>query len=70
MKIADPYQLRFIRDDEAAYVSRCWLASRCYADTRNGRLLCVVRLFIRKYPQYKDRSTAVYKDVCGLLEWC
>lgn len=70
MKIAEPYDLRFIRDSEAQYVSQCWHASRGYADNRHGRLMYVVRQFIRKYPQYEDRRTAVYKDICGILEGC
>ena len=68
MKIADPYALRFIRDDEARYVSVCWHASRAYGQTRSERLAYVVRQFVRKYPQYEGRTAGVYKDVCGLLE--
>ena len=68
MKIADPYELRFIRDDEARYVSLCWHASRAYGQTRSERLAYVVRQFVRKYPQYAGRTAGVYKDVCGLLE--
>lgn len=67
-KIADPYELRFIRDDEARYVSQCWHASRAYGQTRSERLAYVVRQFARKYPQYEGRTAGVYKDVCGLLE--
>ncbi len=67
-KIAEPYELRFIRDDEARYVSVCWHASRAYGQTRSERLAYVVRQFVRKYPQYEGRTAGVYKDVCGLLE--
>ena len=68
MKIAEPYETRFIRDDEARYVSVCWHASRAYGQTRSERLAYVVRQFVRKYPQYEGRTAGVYKDVCGLLE--
>ena len=70
MKIAEPYELRFIRDDEAPYVSQCWHASRAYGQTRSERLAYVVRQFVRKYPEYEGRTAGVCKDVCGLLEWC
>ncbi len=68
MKIADPYELRFIRADESRYVSLCWHASKAYGQTRSERLAYVVRQFVRKYPQYEGRSGGVYKDICGLLE--
>jgi hypothetical protein len=68
MKIADPYELRFIRDDEAKYVSTCWHASRAYGQNRSERLAYVVRQFVKKYPQYDGRTAGVYKDVCGILE--
>lgn len=67
-KIADPYELRFIRDDEARYVSQCWHASRAYGQTRSERLAYVVRQFVRKFPEYQGREGGVYKDVSCLLE--
>lgn len=70
MKIAEPCDLRFIRDSEAQYVAQCWHASKAYhPGNRHARLLYVVRHFIRKHPEYEGRSTAVYKDVDGLLEY-
>lgn len=68
MKIAEPYETRFIRERETQYVSQCWHASRAYGQTRSERLAYVVRQFVRKYPQYEGRTAGVYKDVCGLLE--
>lgn len=68
MKIAGPYELRFIRDDEAQYVSQCWHASRAYGQTRSERLAYVVRQFVRKFPEYQGREVGVYKDVSCLLE--
>lgn len=68
MRIAEPYDLRFIRADESRYVSECWHASKAYGQTRSERLAYVVRQFVRKYPQYEGRTGGVYKDICGLLE--
>ena len=68
MKIAEPYDLRFIRDAEAQYVSQCWHASRAYGKTRSERLAYVVRQFVRKFPEYQGREGGVYKDVSCLLE--
>jgi hypothetical protein len=68
MKIAEPYETRFIRECETQYVSQCWHASRAYGQTRSERLAYVVRQFVRKHPQYEGRTGGVYKDVCGILE--
>lgn len=68
MRIADPYETRFIRASEAQYVSVCWHASKAYGQTRSDRLAYVVRQFVRKYPQYEGRTGGVYKDICGILE--
>lgn len=69
MKIAESYELRFIREDESRYVSLCWHASKAYGQNRSERLAYVVRQFVRKYPQYEGRTGGVYKDICGLLEY-
>jgi hypothetical protein len=68
MELAPEYELRFIRADEARYVSLCWHASRAYGQSRSERLAYVVRQFVRKYPHYDGRMGGVYKDICGLLE--
>jgi hypothetical protein len=68
MMVEPLYEPRFIKDSEAKYVFECWHAARGVCDTHMARLKYVVRHFIRKYPQYEGRSTAVYKDVCGLVE--
>lgn len=67
-RIAPQYEVRFIRPSQVHYVSMCWHASRAYGSSRHERLLYVVRHFVRKFPEYEGRATAVYKDVCGLLE--
>jgi hypothetical protein len=70
MRVAAPYEPRFIRAAEARYVTQCWHASKAYhPGNRHARLLYVVRQFVRKYPEYDGRTTAVYKDVDGLLEY-
>lgn len=68
MKIAEPYELRFIRPDESRYVSVCWHASKAYGQSRSERLAYVVRQFVRKFPEYQGREGGVYKDVSCLLE--
>ena len=68
MKIAEPYETRFIRASEAQYVSVCWHASKAYGQSRSERLAYVVRQFVRKFPEYQGREVGVYKDVSCLLE--
>jgi hypothetical protein len=68
MQIQPKYCTRWIRQSETPYVTECWHASKAYGTCRHERLLYVVRQFVRKYPEYDGRTTAVYKDICGLLE--
>ncbi len=68
VRIAPQYEVRFIRPHQVHYVSICWHASRGYGSSRHERLMYVVRQFVRRFPEFEGRATAVYKDVTCLLE--
>jgi hypothetical protein len=65
-RIMPPYRTRFIRKAEAGELLGLWRTAGIPCRDAHERKCLAVKWFVEKYPMYT--STAVYKDLCGLLE--
>ncbi len=67
MNILPSYETRFIKACEVNELLSYWRTARIPCpSSRYDRMLKAVEWFKKKHPEYSE--TAVYKDLCGLLE--
>ncbi len=65
-KARNMYKFRFVSEHLTGELSQLWHTSKTYSHKRYERLQWTTKWFHKKHPEYS--STAIYKDLTGMVE--